>query len=196
MPVVDSIKLLEFVLVFLVPGLVALYARSQFLTGGNHNLKEAIPVYLSLTLVYYGLVFPFAEYVVSVNVNGWWRITMWLLLLGVGPLLFGSLLGIVASFGIVKKLISFLGISVVHPMPTAWDYKLSKSEQQFVFVTLKNGTRFAGRYGGKSFASSEPNERDLYLEEIYDWSGSSQWKTREGSGVWLTGSEIQSIEFK
>lgn len=196
MPIIDSINSLEFVLVFLVPGLVALYARSQFLTGRQLDIKEAGPVYLILTLVYYGLAFPFVQYVVYLDGNGWWRASMWMLLIGLGPFIFGSLLGIAAYYAMVKRIASYLGISLVHPVPTAWDYKLSQSDENYVFVTLKDGTKFAGLFGRNSFASTDPSDRDLYLEQIFDWHENKPWEARIGNGVWLTGSEISSIEFK
>lgn len=196
MPTIDAINSLGLVLVFLVPGLVALYARSQFLTGRQLDIKEAGPVYLILTLVYYGLAFPFVQYVVYLDGNGWWRASMWMLLFGLGPFIFGSLLGIAAYYAMVKRIASYLGISLVHPIPTAWDYKLSQSEENYVFVTLKDGTKFAGLFGRNSFASTDPGDRDLYLERIFDWHENEPWEARIGNGVWLTGSEISSIEFK
>ena len=195
MPTLDSIKSLEFVLVFMVPGLVALYARSQFLTGRLPELKEAAPSYLALTLVYYALTYPFFAYVVSIDVDGPWRLAMWFGLVFLGPIIFGSVLGVIASRGIIRAILSKFGFRVVHPMPTAWDYKLGDEAEQYVLVKLKDGTEFAGIFGGRSFASSDPNERDLYIEKVFDLSKTNQWKPRKGNGVWLKGEEIQSIEF-
>jgi|SRR5665213_691398 len=195
MPTVDSIKNIELVLVFMVPGLVALYARSQFLTGRLPELKEAAPSYLALTLVYYALTYPFFTYVTAINVDGPWRAAMWFGLIFIGPIIFGSLLGITASRGFIRTILSKFGFRVVHPMPTAWDFKLSDDAEQYVLVKLKDGTKFAGIFGGHSFASSDPNERDLYLERVFDLSRNNEWKARKGNGVWLIGKEIQSIEF-
>ena len=44
----------------------------------------------------------------------------------------------------------------VHVMPTAWDWKIGDMTEQWVLVTLKDGTRFAGLCGSDSFISSDP----------------------------------------
>ena len=46
---------------------------------------------------------------------------------------------------------------------------------QWVLVTLKDGTRFAGYCGPQSFITSDPAERDMYIEQIYDLDADHQW---------------------
>jgi len=63
-------------------------------------------------------------------------------------------------------------------------------------VTLTNDERIAGFFGGRSFASSDSGERDLYLEEEYTVSDTGSWEPRsETVGILLPGKEIKYVEF-
>lgn len=73
MPDVKSIETISYIFAFLVPGLIILFVRSQFITGRMPPHNEAILSYLVMTLVYYALAFPFLEYVLSVKEPRWWR---------------------------------------------------------------------------------------------------------------------------
>ena len=53
---------------------------------------------------------------------------------------------------------------------------------------------FGGFLGADSFISSDPNERDMYIEEIFEIDAENKWVTN-GHGVYLTGRDISSIEF-
>lgn len=62
-------------------------------------------------------------------------------------------------------------------------------------VKLKDGTKFAGYCGGRSFISSVPEERDIYVEESYDLSDDDEWKPRPGKSLLIAAGEISTIEF-
>ena len=64
----------------------------------------------------------------------------------------------------------------------------------WVFVTLKNDYKYAGRLGPDSFASSEIAERDLYIEQLYRWDDDGEWKPLNKS-LLICGGEISTIEF-
>lgn len=66
---------------------------------------------------------------------------------------------------------------------------------QWVIITLKDGTYFGGFCGGKSFISSEPRERDLYIQQIYDIDDDNKWELREGTSVLIAASQVSRVEF-
>ena len=68
-------------------------------------------------------------------------------------------------------------------------------EQQWVLVTLKNGTRFAGFCGARSFISSIPSEQDIYIQHVYDMDEDDEWHLREDCSVLITSGEVSTIEF-
>jgi hypothetical protein len=54
----------------------------------------------------------------------------------------------------------------------------------------------AGEFGKNSFASSEPSERDLYLERVYQFSEDNPWQpVAKTSGILIKAEEIRYIEF-
>jgi len=58
---------------------------------------------------------------------------------------------------------------LAHPVPTAWDYKFSNLGTRYVIIDLKDGSIIYGKYSNNSFSSSIPEERDIYIEEVYTY---------------------------
>ena len=53
----------------------------------------------------------------------------------------------------------------------------------------------AGVFSARSFASSEPSHRDLYLEQIYEIEDDGPWQpVPMNRGVWIRGEAIRTIE--
>jgi hypothetical protein len=91
-----------------------------------------------------------------------------------------------------------MGFRLIDQIPTAWDDKFSKIEKAlWLIVFLKYGSKVAGWFGKKSFASDGWSNRDLYIEEIYDIKEDGRWKATESpnEGVLITGDQIKYIEF-
>lgn len=61
-------------------------------------------------------------------------------------------------------------------------------------VALKDGTHWAGYLSERAFLSTDPAERDLYLDDVYSVDEENTW-TQKGSSVWIAHDAIQSIEF-
>ena len=109
----------------------------------------------------------------------------------------GICIGLFRHFSLIRKLLNrFFKIQVEKPIPTAWDSMfLDKKDGCWVIVSLGNGKHIGGRYSTKSYASSDAEYRDLFLEETYEvdeWG----WKRIDNTeGVWISPSEIKKIEF-
>ena len=87
----------------------------------------------------------------------------------------------------------------VHVILAAWDWKFSSSEQNWVLVTLKGDTKFAGFCGVNSFISSDPNERDIFIGKVYDFDD-DKWIDNDRiaknvKSVLITAGEIKTIGF-
>lgn len=86
-------------------------------------------------------------------------------------------------------------------IPTAWDWYFSRSSPVMVVVTLKDGSKVYGRFGSNSFASSQSEERDIYIENVYDpdtdsISGTDGMKPVEkNGGILIKSEQIQFVEF-
>ena len=85
----------------------------------------------------------------------------------------------------------------MHLVPTAWDYQFGRlREAHWVLVELKDGSRVAGFFGTRSFASSHPEERDIFIEQVYHIDEQDTWRPmKNGHGTLIAQGEIRSVDF-
>ena len=153
----------------LVPGLIVLSVRSQFLTGRRPSHSAALLSYLTVSVIYYALTLPFVDFILSFQEPGNSKVLLtWFALIFIGPALLGLLLGVNIQKDLFRRVLQYCGLNPIHVIPTAWDWKFGNMTEQWVLVTLKDGTRFAGFCGDESFMSSDPSERDIYIQWTYD----------------------------
>ncbi|MCL6580964.1 MAG: DUF6338 family protein, partial [Firmicutes bacterium] len=79
----------------------------------------------------------------------------------------------------------------------SWDYFFGKRRPCWVLVHLKTGGLVAGLMGAKSFASSYPEQRDLYLEEAWQITedGRLEAPVPGTLGLWVHGEAFHMLEF-
>jgi hypothetical protein len=196
LPEFKSLDEVYLLLGLLTPGLIIFFIRSRFTTGRIPPHAEAILSYLTVSIIYYALALPFIEYVLTFTEPGYRKAFAWITLVIVGPAVCGLSLGVIVQKGIGQKVLKFFGLRVVHVMPTAWDYKFGYMPAQWVLVTLKNGIRFGGFYARDSLASSNPQERDIFIEQVYDIGDDEGWTARtRDAGLLIKGDEISTINF-
>ena len=182
----------EEVIRIIVPGFIALSVRSQFITGRiSPQNKASLLSYLTISVIYGALVLPFVD-------PAWLKESRlaWFVLVFIGPIFLGLLLGINIQKDFVRRFLNRFGLYPAHAIPTAWDWKFNGMAEQWVLVTLKDGTRFAGFYGARSFVSSNPDERDMFIQWIYDIDEDGTWTPPKSErGVLIAAGEIRTIEF-
>ena len=107
-------------------------------------------------------------------------------------------IGIIKKKEIIKNIFIKFGIQTKHPIPTAWEYKFSNTnEPKWVIITLSSGKIVRGLYGTSSFSSSDEQFRDIYLQEVYMQKSEGMWeKVDRSDGIWVSPKEISLIEFK
>ena len=190
-------------LTFLVPGLIVLFVRSQFVTRRNMARPADFLPYLTVSIFYYAcvyvVVYPFAHFDAFI---AWMhepgsKVLAWFVLIFLGPALLGGVLGINVQKDWFRGFLQRFGLNTIHALPAAWDWKFSKAGYSYVLVTLKDGTRFAGLLGSDSFISSDPAERDIYIQWTYDIDrdNNNKWIPRDGNGVLIAAGEIRTVEF-
>ncbi len=198
-----------------LPGFVIVYVRGRILPVRRVELKEAILGYLALSFFYQALLSPFRAISSAIQntpspLGQWlfihqnWLYSRQLTEIGLSltlittslliPAAIGLVLGLDAQRGWTRDALKKRGISLSHPIDAAWDWRLGQDEC-WVHVILKDGTKWAGHLGQGSFSSTDPTERDLYIEDVYDTGENDKNWTQRGTGLWIAHGEIQSIEF-
>lgn len=110
------------------------------------------------------------------------------------PALAGIVIGVCNQRDCFRRLFHWLRLTPVHAIPSAWDYKFSKSDGEWILVRLKNGDQVAGWWAGTSFASDDRTERDLFVEQVFEILDAGAWVSTSKSILIMAG-EIQTIEF-
>jgi len=120
-----------------------------------------------------------------------------ILIVIVSPCLVGLMLAKLSDKNILVRILQIIGYNPINPIPTAWDYKFSKMPaKSWIIVSMKDGTVFYGKFSTRSFASSEPMERDIYIEDVYKLNDNRDWVKRErNDGILIASDQIKCIEF-
>lgn len=90
-----------------------------------------------------------------------------------------------------------LGSNAVHRVPTSWDFAFDSEQAMLLVVTLRDGNRVAGYYGTRSHSGYGTRQRDLFLEERWDFNddGSALARRAPGNiGVWINAEDIVAVE--
>jgi hypothetical protein len=85
----------------------------------------------------------------------------------------------------------------VHPIRKPWDYVFGKREPFWIIVHLQNGQRIGGRFDTESFASSDPADEQIYLEEVWvlDEAGRFLSPVERSRGIIIMKDVIRAVEF-
>lgn len=192
---VKSLDQLSLVLGYIVPGLIILYVRAQFLTGRIGPHKDALLSYFTLSVVYLTVMNAAVLLVTGRPDPLPTQTPYWLPIYLAGALVFGILAGLNSSLGAMRRLLSLCGLHIPHALDSAWDWRFSRFPPRLMIVTLKDGSRIYGWCGEDSFIGSDPQNRDLYLEQVYEVDEGDNWTIKTpGKGIYIAGGEVRTIE--
>jgi hypothetical protein len=118
-----------------------------------------------------------------------------LVALFISPVILGTLSGHFSQREYGERFLRGLGFRTIHYIPTAWDWHFSRQERLWARITLQNGSVLYGLFGFQSFASSDPEERDVYLEQIYAPTAEGFKCVAGTRGCLIKGNQIGAIEF-
>lgn len=158
---------------FLAPGFIMLGVRNRFKGGTSPELTTNLVFYAVASSAYYAAVSPFFHVAWGLYVWPWlWSFLQFFLV----PLVIGITWMVVDQKEWFYRACEHFKLDVEHHIPTSWEWAFKQKRQPgYVTVLLKDGTRLYGTWTERSFASSSPMERDLYLER--------QW-TVDDAGTW------------
>jgi hypothetical protein len=192
---VQSPEQLTLILSYIVPGLIILYVRAQFLTGRLQPHKDALLSYFTLSILYIAITQAVTSLVTGSDRPLTRQTPYALPIMLTGAAIFGALIGLNAARGATRRLLGKLGILVPHAITNAWDWRFTHMTEFFITVTLKDGSKVHGWCGNQSFFGAEPENRDLLIEQVYeaDDRGKLVLKT-PGHSIYISSGEARMIE--
>lgn len=195
MELLDAQKI-QLLFIFAVPGMIALYMRAQFLDGKMPDLKDGLAAYVAISIIYHAIWFSITPsmYAIKVTTASGCEKIGWAFIEFIGPAIVGVISGINVRKQWFRKTLAKFGLSTIHPVASAWDWKFSGMPEAWVLVVLKDGKQWGGILSEKSFISSTSLERDIFIEKVFEVKKSGKWVERT-SGVLITHDQIQTIEF-
>lgn len=195
--VLESLDTLFYTSIFILPGFIINFIIESINPPKKHN--EGIYflkcIYLSIincaiwSWLYKIIIFSEKLSVVCMFV-------LLVLLSIIGPILMGFAIAILKQKQIIDRALSIFKIRTIHSIPTAWDYYFSKQKSTFVIITLLDDTKLYGWYSANSFSSSEPEERDIYIEKAYKYVDENWDLDCQSGGFYIPKEQIKFIEFK
>ncbi len=193
---IKSADQLALLLGYVVPGLIIVWFRAQFLTGRIGPTKDSFVVYLTLSVTYVCLLNALVTLVTGSDVALDHQTRYWLPIELVGAAVFGIIVGCNSRFGWTRRMVGRLGVNLPHVIGPAWDWKFSQITPSMVVVVLKDGSTVQGWCGAESFIGSDPDDRDLYLEQVYEVDDLGTGRvTNPGKGIYIAANEVRTIEF-
>jgi len=192
-----SVENIRLVLFFVAPGLILLAVRASLITGRRPKTAEYIVEYLILSALYFAIFWPLVDYLLDPTRSAWSQAFIGVLVLALLPAGIGLVWGLGTQKGWWRSFLAELGISLVSSYPTGWDWAFGRlSSPVYILVTFSDGSQVAGLFGYYSLAASTTEERDLYIDEIYDFDGNKQWTPRQPrQSILIPYRSVKFIEF-
>lgn len=196
---IESFAIVFYTCIFLLPGFIIKTIIDTLVHPPKYNEAQYFLSYLLYSIVNCALYsWMYVLLLKNIEIHSVCFLILLILITIIGSVLLGMFIGIIKQKEIVDKILSKLDINKIHSIPTAWDYFFAKQEAVWIIITLKNGNIIYGDYSSDSFASSDPEERDLYIERTYNYiqEGEPWVEDTESRGILVSKDEIATIEFK
>jgi len=102
---------------------------------------------------------------------------------------------------IQRRFVGWIGtkihLNTIDPTDTAWDWLFAKREVCQMIITLKDDSEICGWYAERSFTSSNPDERDIYIQYTYKKDENGMYQPDpESKGIYIPRDLIKYIELK
>ena len=84
-----------------------------------------------------------------------------------------------------------------NPTPRAWDHAFKEAPECYVRLLMTDGSWLGGLYGAKSFVSSYPEPREIFIQEAWSMKpdGAFDMKQPQTIGMYVRCDDVRSIEF-
>lgn len=177
---------------FVIPGFISLKFYELINANSHKESSKLLIDAVAFSCVNYGILFWAIALVQRTKLSShseFLYYAFYLFVLFIAPVLWAFVWTKIRKSAFIQKY-------APHPTLRPWDYVFSQRNPYWMIVTLNNGEKLAGRYSFKSFASSDPANEQLYLEEqwLLNNDGGFERAVNSTSGVLITAHEILYIE--
>ena len=199
--IIPSSTLILFILA-VVPGVIIVFVRSRFVKGNILPYPAGFLTYLTVSIIYWlillTLILPMTHFILDYGKISHWftpiKNIKEIICIILIPISIGFVSGWASRKEYVYRILKKLKLNPIHPTPTAWEDCFSDTDVQFVLIKLKNGNQFGGKLDTDCFISSDIENQDIYISQIYEIDEQNQWNMQD-RGVFISSGEISSIEF-
>jgi len=200
--VLESLTAVGILIVFLVPGYLWRVTEGQlvYLDKKLEWERFAFGLLTRSTILY----LPWSPFLYKGYSEAWYDTAPWstlifcVLIAFIQPILYGALWGLFLQRGLDGKIFKKLGWKTFEQshVPTAWIELFSRRPESWIIVTLKDSTQVRGWFGITSHASSDEEQRDLFISHVVRQREDGQEElVKNTGGVYISADEIKTIEF-
>lgn len=178
----------------LAPGLIICTIRTRAITGSLPEIKDRVISYALISTAYFAVFTPLFNVSVGISIPPWIASVLQNFVI---PIIIGISLAFVYQWRWSYRLAERFQLHLAHHLPAAWDYVFeSLPAETFVLVTLTDGTQVAGKMSKDSFSSSNKDERDIFIREVWETGNKEKsWSPLiPARGILLCGKNINYIE--
>ena len=178
----------------LAPGLIISTIRTRAITGSVPDIKDRLVSYALISTAYFAVTTPLFDVSWGVETPNWLASLLQNFIL---PIIVGIALAYIYQWQWTYQLAERFKLHVAHHLPAAWDYVFEgMPADTFVLATLVDGTQVAGKMTKDSFASSSKEERDLFIQEVWEiGEDGGEWTPlNPPRGILLCGKNVKFVE--
>jgi len=196
---IESLDIVLYTAIFLLPGFFMRNIISSLNPMRKASDNAAFLSYLMYSVI--NLALWSWVYVLVANISDslcledWVYWVILVLITIIGATITSFIIGALIQNRFVRFISNILHLKSIDPTDTAWDWLFSKLEPLQLIITLKDNTEICGWYAEQSFSSSDPSDRDIYVQYIYkkDENGMYQHDL-ESSGIYIPKDSVKYIK--
>lgn len=114
------------------------------------------------------------------------------------PVVLGVVVGLLARWKWLDRLLDKIGMGYIDRMPSAWDYVMHQQQPGWVRIHLKDEMgSVGGVFSDRSFGSLDPHRADVYLEQAWqlDEKGGFVQVLPGTRGLWVSHDAMAFVYF-
>lgn len=187
-------------IIFIIPGFIVIGVIERIIPKGKKEYNFKLLDFFIYSFIN-ALLWSIPIYSIYNNLNWWIKnyFLLWIVVIIItiiSPITISLIIICINKYECLRKICEYFKINLIESEPSAWDYKFSNMEAEWIIVTLTDDSTVAGFMGSLSCASSSDNERDLYINEVYEIDENNNWNIVENTdGILIKEQNIKYIEF-